>query len=127
MGRKGFTLVEIMVALVILAVGILGISSSAGRIGLVSATVERDAVALQSVEDRLAMVLLHPNYAKLDSLFSKTESNTPSSGLQRVTQVVRNQTTGPGGKIIDYTDIIVTVSGSVLSAPISRTQTVGAP
>lgn len=128
MGRQGFTLVEMTVALVILAVGVLGISSSAGRLGQVSTTAQSEAVALQAVEDRLSLVLLHPNYAKLDSIFSKTENNVPATGYKRVTKVIRSITTGANGKKIDFSDIIVTVTGPGLpSTGVNRTQTVGAP
>lgn len=123
----GFTLVEVTIALVILAVGILGIASSAGRLGQVNTTARAEAIALQAVQDRISMVMLHPNYGKLDSIFSKTESNVPSTGYSRVTKVTRKQTTGTGGKKIDYSDIQVTVTGPGLLAPVSRTQTVGAP
>jgi prepilin-type N-terminal cleavage/methylation domain-containing protein len=127
MRRNGFTLVEVTVALVILAVGILGISSSAGRLGQVSSTAEAEAIALQAVQDRIAMVMLHPSYAKLDSIFSKTESNVPSSGYTRVTDVTRTLTTGAGGKTVDRSSIQVTVTGPGLLSPVSRTQVVGAP
>jgi prepilin-type N-terminal cleavage/methylation domain-containing protein len=127
MNRQGFTLVEMTVALVILAIGILGIASSASRLGQVSTTAQVEAMALQSVQDRVSMVLLHPNYAKLDSLYSKTEDNIPATGFQRVTKVTRTITTGSGGQKTDMSSITVTVSGARLANPISRTQTVGAP
>lgn len=123
----GFTMVEVTIALVVLAIGILGIASSAGRLGQVNATAQAEAVALQAVQDRIAMVMLHPNYGKLDSIFSKTENNVPSNGYKRVTKVTRKQTAGSGGKIIDYSDIQVTVTGPGLLSAVSRTQTVGAP
>jgi prepilin-type N-terminal cleavage/methylation domain-containing protein len=127
MNRQGFTLIEMTVALVILAIGILGIASSSSRLGQVSATAQVEAAALQSVQDRLSMVLLHPNYGKLDSIFSKTENNIPSTGFKRVTKVTRTITTGKGGQKTDMSTITVTVSGARLAAPVSRTHTVGAP
>jgi prepilin-type N-terminal cleavage/methylation domain-containing protein len=127
MARGGFTLIEMTVALVILAVGILGIASSGSRLGQASTTAQAEAVALQAVQDRIAMVMLHPNYGKLDSLFTKTENNVPATGYQRVTKVVRTITTGNAGQKTDFSDITVTVTGPRLASPVFRTQTVGAP
>jgi prepilin-type N-terminal cleavage/methylation domain-containing protein len=127
MKRAGFTLVEICVALVILAVAVLGISASAGQLASLSAGAESRALALQSVNDRLSLVQLSQNYAALDSVFTKTESNMPTTGMTRVTDLVRTQTAMPGGQFIDYTTITVTVSGPRVTPPISRSLIVGAP
>jgi prepilin-type N-terminal cleavage/methylation domain-containing protein len=125
--RRGFTLIEVTVALVILAVGILAISASSARMGQASAVARSEATALQAVNDRLTMILLSPEYAALDSIFSSTEDDVPAEGFTRETEIVRTITTLTGGKKIDYTDVTVTVTGPGMAAPLSRTQTVGAP
>lgn len=127
MSRRGFTLIEVTVALVILAVGILAISASATRLGRASMYAGSDAAALQAVNDRLSYVLMHPNYAALDSLFSGSESGVPATGFARETEISRHIEDGEDGKTIDFTEITVTVDGPGMASPITRTQTVGAP
>jgi prepilin-type N-terminal cleavage/methylation domain-containing protein len=127
MARTGFTLIEVTIALVLLAVGILAVSASSARMSQASAVARSEATALQAANDRLSVVLMHPDYASLDSVFTSTESNVPAAGFSRETAIVRTITDGVGGRKIDYTDITVTVTGPGMAAPLTRTQTVGAP
>jgi prepilin-type N-terminal cleavage/methylation domain-containing protein len=123
----GFTLVEITVALLIFAVAVLGITASAAQLVQLSVGAQGRALALQAVNDRLSLVLISPRYGSLDSLFTKTESNVPTEGHTRVTDVVRSQTVHAGGKVTDYTTVTVTVSGPQVVPPVSRSLIVGAP
>ena len=127
MNRSGFTLVEVVVSLVILAVGILGISTSVSRLSLTSATVEQRAVALQAAQDRISLILLHPRYGELDSLFSATETDLPGlEGFTRTTFITRIQTPGTGGRVVDFTRITVSVDGALLTSPVTQTVMVAA-
>lgn len=128
MSRSGFTLVEVVVALVILAVGILGMAASAGRLSRMAATAEREARAMEAVHDRLALVMLHPQYGGLDTLFTATE--TELQGLPdftRTTEITRVQEPGVDGRVVDYTVIEVVVAGPLLDGPVIRAAVVGAP
>jgi prepilin-type N-terminal cleavage/methylation domain-containing protein len=125
--RAGFTLVEICVALVILAIAVLGIAASAGQLASLSASAESRAVALQAVNDRLSLIQLSQNYGALDSVFTSTESNNPEPDLTRATDIVRTRTAMPGGQFLDYTTITVIVSGPRVTPAISRSLVVGAP
>jgi prepilin-type N-terminal cleavage/methylation domain-containing protein len=125
--RDGFTLVETVFALVILAVGILGMTSLTGSLSTTAATAEERALALQAVEHRLTLVEADPRYAKLDSLYDESAVAIPGlPGYTRVTDVSRTTTTVTGGGIIDLTTITVTVEGRFLASPLSRTLKVGA-
>ncbi len=127
MDNKGFTLVEMIVSVVILAVAILALTSSTASLTRVSADAEQRALALQACEDRLARIRLHPIYQQLDSLY--TESLAPVDGLDgftRTTDITRILEAGDrAGKYIDFTRVTVTVAGPGLKEPISRTLTVG--
>ncbi len=127
MNEKGFTLVEMIVAVVILAVGILALSASTTDLARISLEAQRNALALQACEDRIERVRLHPIYQQLDSLY--TESGIGILGLDgfsRSTEVTRVIQDGEReGKYIDFTRVTVTVSGPGLDAPISRSVTVG--
>lgn len=127
MNRSGFTLVEVVMALVILAVGILGISASVSRLSLTSASIEQRAMALQAAQDRVSLILLHPRYGELDSLFSGTETNPAGlEGFSRTTSITRIQSPGPGGQVEDFSRITVSVDGTMLTRPVQQTVMVAA-
>jgi len=127
MNNKGFTMVEVITSLVILAVAVVGLSSTTARLAQVAAQAETRALALQAVEDRISRIRLHPIYQQLDSLFTETDAEVPGlPDFSRTTTL--NRVILPGereGKYIDYTRIMVTVEGPGLEAPISRTIAVG--
>jgi prepilin-type N-terminal cleavage/methylation domain-containing protein len=127
MNNKGFTMVEMIISLVILAVAILGLSSTTARLARVAVQAEGNALALQAVEDRISRIRLHPVYQQLDSIY--TESGVEIAGLpeyRRSTSLTRIIEPGErAGKYIDYTRITVSVIGPGLDEPISRTVAVG--
>jgi len=124
--QAGFTLVEVIVALVILAVAVLGLASSGARLATTGATAELRALALEGVEDRLARVRLDPRYGGLDTLYAGVDTDLFGiEGLTRTTSVVHVQTAAPGA--VDYRRITVTVTGPLLTPPVSRQLIVAAP
>lgn len=125
--RRGFTLVEIVVSLLLLVVAILGIGASAAALMRHAGTAELESLAQQAAEDRLARVLLEPSYPALDA-YAITEGGIPGlEGFSRETRVDHIRTQGSGGRIIDYRRITVTVSGPPLAGPVRRVVTVAAP
>ena len=127
MNRKGFTLVEVTISLVILALAVLGLTSTTARLTRVAVEAEARALALQAVEDRISRVRLHPVYQQLDSVFSESGSEIPGlPDYTRSTTIMRVLQEGSTpGKYIDYTRITVTVDGPGLNKPLSRTVAVG--
>jgi len=126
--ERGFTLVEICIAIVILTAAILGVAASTGRMLSPTGDAELEFVALQAVEDRLAIISLDPRYGVLDSLYETTETNLPGlANVSRVTAITRTQDTIFGSNVHDFSTVVVTVSGGRLKAPLSRTLIVGAP
>lgn len=124
----GFTLVEITIAIMILTTAVLGIAVSTGRMLTPAATAELEFEALQSVEDRLALIRLEPRYGQLDSLFAGSETSLPGMpGFTRTTTVSRTRQTLTGGKVLDFTTIVVTLDGPGLPAPLYRKLVVAAP
>ena len=124
--RAGFTLVEITVALVILSVAVLGLTSSAAKLTTAASSAELRALALYSVEDRIATVEMETRYADLESLYGGTESNALGlTGFTRTTTVTRVKTTGTGA--VDYTIVDVVLDGPPLTTPVSRRTVVAAP
>lgn len=127
MNNKGFTMVEAVTSLVILAVAIIGLSSTTARLAQVASRAEARALALQAVEDRITQVRLHPVYQQLDSAFSEAAVEVPSlPDYTRTTILTRILEPGEReGKYIDFTRITVSVDGPGLEEPISRTVAVG--
>ena len=127
MKRQGFTLVEVAVALVILAAGMLTLQSALVRM-LHQTTVDTRAdVALQLVKDRIDLVRIDPQYDSLEARYAATETSPGGMlGLSRVTNIARTRDSTAAG-ITDYKRITVTVSGKGLQKPLARTVTVGAP
>lgn len=123
--RKGFTLVEVVIALVILSVAVLGLAASASSLATTAAAAEVRAMALYSVSDRLATIELDPRYADLDSVYSATETNVLAvPGYTRTTVVDRVSETSP---TVQYTIVTVTVSGPQLPGPVTGRLVVAAP
>lgn len=127
-GNAGFTLVELVVALVILAVALLGLSAS--TTGLVRSVSEEEikATLLQAVEDRISEVRMDPRYGGLETLYEIEESDVLGlDGYTRSTLVERVQAPVVGGGTRDYTVVVVTVQGPGLAEPLSRRTVVAAP
>lgn len=123
--KKGFTLVEVVMALVILTIVILGgFSATAGFMHEVSVG-DIEAAALQLADDRISEILMDRNYATLETIYPGTENNFSTlPGFTRSTVVVR---IGGSTATQDHKKITVTVAGPTLTRDISRTITVAAP
>jgi prepilin-type N-terminal cleavage/methylation domain-containing protein len=127
---RGFSLVEIMVALTILAVIILGLTNTTITF-LHETTLDTVRVRAQSFADmRIAEVRGYPNYDQLVATFNK--SDTPESGFSRVTVVTRDKTAttpcaNPSGcPKNDIVRVTVTVNNTSLSSPVTRTVSIAA-
>ena len=121
--RQGFTLIEVMIALVILSGVLLTLAASTTRY---LSIITRNRIRIQSgavADAQIAAVRVAPNYATLVAQFNGTLGNVPLPGYSRQTQVVRNG----AGTTADRTGVIVTVTGPNLPTPVVRYTTVAAP
>ncbi len=123
--QSGFSLVEVIVALVILSVAVLGLGASASRLTTTAAGAEMRALAVQLLDDRIAEVRLDPRYGGLDTLYAGVETDILGPGTSRTTTVVHVQETTP--LVLDYKRISVTVAGPFIQPPLSRQIIIGAP
>jgi len=128
--KRGFSLVEIMVALTILMIIILGLANTTISF-LHETTIDTVRVRAQSFADmRIAEVRGYPTYDNLTATFNNTD--TPEAGFARQTQVVRDKTAtstcnNPAGcPKNDVTRVTVTVTNAGLAAPVARTLAISA-
>ncbi len=123
--ERGFTLIEIMIALVILTVVILGMATAAAQVVHVVTVSDRNTAAIQLADSRVEEIQMDPDYNGLDTAYAGTETDFPSlPGYVRATEIVH---VGGLGQVTDHRKITVTVTGPGLTQPIKRTVTVAAP
>lgn len=130
MARRGFSLVEIMVALTILSIIILGLANTTISF-LHETTTDTVRVRAQSYADmKVAEIRGYPQYDALVATF--TSSDTPEPGFSRQTVVTRDKSAtstcnNPAGcPKNDITRVTVTVNNTGLSTPVSRTISIAA-
>jgi len=126
--RRGFSLAEIMVALVILSVIVMGLASTTTTF-LHETSLDNVRVRASTAADtRIAEIQGWPDYAALPS-FNETKANYPDKGFTRTTTIVRDTTPASGCNSppflpcpnSDITRATVTVTGPGLTTPVSRT------
>ncbi len=122
--RSGFTLVEVVIALLLLSVAVLGMGATAGRMATKAARVEWSALAVEAAEDRLVEVRLDPRYEKLDSIFGGTEQDLLGTGSSRVTTIQHVTGSNPP---LDYKIINVEVTVGQFETQVSRRIIIAAP
>ncbi len=125
--RRGMTLIEIMIALAILATVLLGMGQFAFNFSRVERQAEARTIAVNLAQQRLAVIRSSPNYSGLAANFAGTETSiTGFPGYQRLTSVVHT-----GGPLPiytnDYTTVTVTVTAPTLAASVAKTLVVAAP
>jgi prepilin-type N-terminal cleavage/methylation domain-containing protein len=122
-GERGFTLIEVIIALTILLVVMVGLVTMTGKTTNIAATSDRQEAAVQLASDRLDQVRSNPDYAGLDTTYGGTESSFPTlPGFTRTTLLVRTLSSTQ-----DFKRVTVTVSGPGVNPAVSRTVTVAAP
>ncbi len=126
--RAGMTLIEVLVAIVILAGVLLSLGRFSGILAHTAGTARITATATQLVADRLETVKGAPRYVAIESLYvlagqgnEATVSGFP--GYSRQTLVLR--VGGLPTDTVDYKIVTVTVSHGSLSTPVRKSTVVG--
>jgi prepilin-type N-terminal cleavage/methylation domain-containing protein len=122
--RAGFTLLEVMIAMVILGIVLISFQATAAdRLLKDLGTVDRRGVAMQLAVERLRTVQMEPVYGSLATKYAGTETGMANfSGYTRATTVTRTVS----GRV-DYSTVTVTVQHAQLTRPVKRTVVVAAP
>ena len=121
--QRGFTLVELIIAVGLLMMVVLGMATTTVRLVRLVAESDWRATAIELADDRIQLIAMDPDYDQLEAKYSGTESGFPTlTGVTRETYIVYF-----GGSDQDFKKITVTVSGPGLEQPVTRSVTVGAP
>ncbi len=125
--ERGVTLIEVIIAMLILTVVLLGMGSFAVNFTRTVGTSDARTIAVNLASQRLSEIRSAPNYSALEATYIATEASIAGfTGYSRVTQIVR--TGGPRPTYSnDYKTVTVTVTAPGISLPIKKTVVVAAP
>lgn len=125
MNRRGFSLIEVMLAVVILAVVLTGLARYTGQfLHTVSISGVR-TVAAEVARERISLVDQDPSYTTLAATWAGTKTGFPGyPQMQRVTTVSRVTGVAPPR---DYTIVTVRVSEPTMGQAIDVTTVVAQP
>jgi prepilin-type N-terminal cleavage/methylation domain-containing protein len=125
MQRRGFTLIEIMVAMVVLGAVLLGAGQFTARFIHTTAISQVMTVASDAATERMEMITTDPSYTTLGARWSGTTTGIPgypsmtmTTTIQRITGVAPRR---------DYTVVTVRVTEPTLPNPVRLTSIVGQP
>lgn len=125
--QSGFTLIEMLIAVVILAFVLMGVGAATGRLIKDVEVHDQQTAAIQLAQDRLALIQLDPAYDSLPARYEGVEDSFPTRNIglvRRTEEIVR---IGGPGDSLNHRKITVTIDGPGLPAPVARTISVAAP
>ena len=121
--RRGLTLVEVMVALVILGGVMIGLAMFSVRLAQATSRSRIRVTAAQLAADRLEAVKGAPRYTAIESLYVATESSIPL--YPKYTRRTWVQRVGGGfADTIDYKIVTVQVTHSQIAGAVRKTTTI---
>src|SRR5690606_38479368 len=100
--RRGFTLVEVLVALVLISGVALTMGGAVARLSSSAARDGQEMRAVELVRERLASVAGDPAYAQLESRYNGTETGAALDGFTRRTTIQRILQSVTGAGTLDY-------------------------
>lgn len=125
--RGGFSLVEVLVALVLLGMLSVGVASAAGRVASGAARDGQTLRALDLARERLTRIASDPTYRQLETRYAGVEAPAALDGFERTTTIVRVLETRTGGRTLDYKRVEVQVTGPGVPVAVRRSITVASP
>lgn len=118
--QNGFTLIEVVIALLILSVVMLGLAGTTGALLVRTARNDAETEAVELVDDRIETIQTDPDYANLAANYQGTETSLPGHPEKKRTTIIVPMTV-PGAGRIDAKKVTVRVTAPVLKQPVART------
>ena len=125
MQRRGFTLIEIMVAVVVLAAVLLGAGQFTARFIHTTAISQVTTVASDVATERMEMITTDPSYTTLGARWAGTTTGFPGYAAMTMTTTLQRITGNAPRR--DYTVVTVQVTEPTLQNPVRLTSIVGQP
>jgi prepilin-type N-terminal cleavage/methylation domain-containing protein len=123
--RRGMTLIEVMVSLVLLAGVALGMAGFVAGFARSSRGSDARLTASDLASERLEEVKRATAYDSIESKYAKTENSIAGhAGFVRTTAIAR--VGGAPTDSVDYKIITVTVTGPGLDAPVRKSSGISA-
>jgi len=123
LARRGMTLIEVMIAIVILSGAMLGLAKFGGKFEHTTATAADMSLASDLSVARIEQIKAFRIYTSLVATYNNTTETFVGdpvySGFSRATRVTRCASCPTATN--DYITVTVTVSGRSLAAPIAKT------
>ncbi len=124
--QRGFTLVEVLVAIVILSVVALGLGRFVGSFLHTVGTSNAKTVATAVAQEQAEIIRANTSYTTLVATYNNN-TVTGFSGYPNMTRTTRVLRTTGNNPRRDYTTITVTVSEPTMGPPVNITIVVAAP
>ncbi|MGH7584272.1 MAG: type IV pilus modification PilV family protein [Gemmatimonadales bacterium] len=128
--RRGFTLIEVMIAMVILTILALGVARFSALFGRALANSSVRVVAAGVALDRLQLVEADPRYTSLVALYYTAAAGADTTGfpgypsMRRVTYLVRDRSGTPAR---DRTTVTVRVLDPSMPDTVTVTSVIASP
>jgi prepilin-type N-terminal cleavage/methylation domain-containing protein len=124
--RRGFTLIEILVAIVVLGILAVGVARFSALFGKALANSSVRVVAAGVASDQLQLIRADPRYTTLVALYNgKTATGFPDyPNMKQLTTVVRDQSGAPAR---DRTTVTVRVVDPSMPDTVSVTSVIASP
>ena len=116
-GRGGFTIIEVMVAVLVLAIGVLALASSSGFVSRMLGRGKSSTLAAQAAVDQMERLRAYAQ-ATNPPCTHAAFSNSPSAQLRQHNRVQVEWRIIPNGKL---RDVVVTATHNTARGP--RTET----
>jgi prepilin-type N-terminal cleavage/methylation domain-containing protein len=125
MDRRGFTLIEVMLAVVMLGVVLVSLARYTGQFLHTVSTATVRTIAADVARERISLVDQDPSYTTLAATWAGTQTGFPGyPNMQRVTTVSRVTGNTPPR---DYTVVTVRVTEPTMGQAIDVTTVVAQP